>query len=110
MSECGGEGSWGRRHVENHAKTYIFCGIKFILPVPRFGLLSHLYLADFVEIEKVSNTEHFDDEMDYVTDDDDFGGAPEFGKKEGKVDVRRGIDDYFEMKRQRDEDDYLFDD
>tara|TARA_R110002095_G_scaffold209836_1_gene196651 strand:+ start:1229 stop:1432 length:204 start_codon:yes stop_codon:yes gene_type:complete len=60
-------------------------------------------------LNKVSNREYLDDEMDYATDDSDSDDLRFYSKKTGKLDVRRGIEDYFEHKRQRDDDNYLFD-
>ncbi len=57
----------------------------------------------------MSNTEHFDDDMDFSMDDGDSDDIRDYGKKSGRIDVRRGIDDYFESKRQRDDDNFLFD-
>ena len=57
----------------------------------------------------MSNTAHFDDDMDYSSDDSESDDIRDYGKTSGKRDVRRGIDDYFESKRQRDDDNFLFD-
>jgi hypothetical protein len=62
----------------------------------------------------VSNTTHFNEDMAFFTDEgeDDSEGEDRLneGRTNGKKDVRRGIDDYLANKRQRDEDNFLFDD